>query len=195
MDFFSIEYNLGCNSCMNGDGTRHSMMVTDGNLQTFLEATDYQVTSEVMKWRLEDDYTCQFCGSRYVEVQDAEVSGKKLYDYDLLVNECKAKGNWIYMINIQKKNGQVDISIGGKRSIESEIIESCIARIRHEIRKRRSGFYQSHDRGHFFICFTGSYEEKAFEATVQKYVCHGFSIEEVMDVLFHYVDQNGLKWL
>ncbi|MCB9192129.1 MAG: hypothetical protein H6602_10730 [Flavobacteriales bacterium] len=179
---------------MNRESSPHTMMIYEGLEEEYLSKTDYEVGLQVMHWRLKDGHRCVFCNSPFVEVQEVEVNGHKLYDYDLLVDECKATGNWIFMINLQKKNGHVDVSVGGKSPIDEEIVEACIARIRHEMRKRKPGFYHKHDRGHFFICFTGTKEVNAFEATVQKYVCHGFSLEEVMDALFYYTDKHNLKW-
>lgn len=151
----TITYLVGCRNCLNGDSVRHQYLITDENDDEFRKKTEFEAISLIEIWRKEDKRNCVFCTSSNVEISDVAVNDYKLYDFDRLVMQCKITGEYMLIVNVNKRNSQISMQKGGSPELDQEFLKLAVSEIVNLIESKPEEQFKSHEKGNFHICITG----------------------------------------
>ena len=185
----NLEYNLGCRNCLNGDNSRTVFVLMDEDEGEYKKQTEYQVMKKIESLRANASRTCPNCGSSNVEVLEIGVNDYSLYNFNRLVQECKEKNmsesndENIFMLNMDKRNSQIKLNVGGTQQVHNDFLKKCLMTILDTINQRPADNFKSHQNGNFFICITGgfNFDKEEQIVKVERFRNVGLNINEIIN--------------
>jgi hypothetical protein len=186
---------LGCRNCLQSDGTSHLYSFMDGNSDEYQEKTEYEVMTLLERWRAEDDKRCEFCGSSNVEVHEVEVNNYPLYDFDRLAERCKSEGDYLFMINIDKRGSDITMRPGGNKEFHPDFLKDVILKIIDTINSRPNDNFVAQIKGNFFVCVSGGFDffsNKSF-VRLERFGISGLTKSELLSAIKSFAKQVGIS--
>jgi hypothetical protein len=186
---------LGCRNCLQSDGIRHMYSLMDGDSDEYQEKTEFEVMTLLERWRAEDDKRCEFCGSSNVEVHEVEVSNYPLYDFDRLVERCKSEGEYLFMLNIDKRGSDISLRPGGSTKFHPDFLKDAILKIIDTINDRPNDNFVAQIKGNFFICVSGGFDffsDKSF-VRLERFRNSGLTRSELLSAIKPFATQVGIS--
>jgi hypothetical protein len=184
---------LGCRNCLQSDGIRHIYSIMDGDYNEFIEKTEFEVMTLLEHWRKEDGKSCEFCGSSNVEVHEVSVSNYPLYDFERFVERCKSGIEFLFMINIDKRGSEINMSPGGSSKFHPVFFNDAIRKVVDTINNRPDNNFQTQAKGNFFICLTGGFDyisDKSF-VRLERFRNSGLTRNELLNAIKPLTQQLG----
>jgi len=195
-----VLYEIRCRSCFKTDGVKHIYDIKDGNEADLKKKTEYQMMNLIEDWRREDGHVCQGCKSTNVEVLNVKIDDFPLYDFDRLVKECINKSHEMVIVGVTKIEKRLDIEVRGSRSPEINFTIDCYKKMNSIILSISDKMFVPHQKGDFFICFTGAYDLQDFDNNktknkliLQKFRFIGISQEELLSGLKEQIERLGIS--
>ena len=175
-----ISYNIGCRNCLKSDGVQHSYSIIDGNQAEYQSKTEFEIVEMVEKMRKEDNHSCQFCGSSNVEILETKINNLSSYDYNKLTQRCLTRGEYMLMINIDKREGQLNMKPGGSEQLD---------------KSRPDDHFISRPNGNFLICVIGgNHLSDGVAIWTERFRSSGLTKEEILSVIFPIAEQLGMSF-
>jgi hypothetical protein len=172
---------------MNSPEFRSFYFLPDEDVESWKSFTEFHVMNEIEKWRERDGHTCDTCGSSFVEVLDIEVDSYPLYNFDRLAEECMPVFNELFMIDVIKRNGEINLTTGGISRPMRELVVFCLkTMIEYVDEHLPDSYFKEHHRGRFFMCFIGSQSKQGLRLIPQKFILHGLACDEIVSILNEY---------
>jgi hypothetical protein len=172
----------------------HMYNLTDGDFDEYKNKAEFEVMTLIEKWRLEEAQTCEMCGSPNVEVLQVQVNDYPLYDYDNLVERCRANHDYMIMFNIDKRGSDINLQHGGSQNIEKDFYEAAIQQIIDLLNYRPPNTFTPQIYGNFFICLIGGYnfmEEKVI-IRLERFRSSGLTRDEILNAIRPFAKQIGV---
>lgn len=172
---------------MNSPDYRSSYFLPNEDAESWKSLTEFHVMCEIEKWRERDDNICDTCGSRFVEVLDIEVDSYPLYNFDRLADECMPVFHELFMVEVTKRNGEINLNTGGISRPMRELVVFCLeTMIEYVVEHLPDSYFKEHHRGKFFMCFIGAKTKQGLRLVPQKFVLHGMACDEIVSILNEY---------
>ena len=190
-----ISYNIGCRNCLKSDGVQHSYSIIDGNQAEYQSKTEFEIVEMVEKMRKEDNHSCQFCGSSNVEILETKINNLSSYDYNKLTQRCLTRGEYMLMINIDKREGQLNMKPGGSEQLDRDFLCPAIDSIIDTVKSRPDDHFISRPNGNFLICVIGgNHLSDGVAIWTERFRSSGLTKEEILSVIFPIAEQLGMSF-
>lgn len=191
-----LSFKIGCRNCMQGDGIEHIYTVSDGEQNVYESKSEFEVMLKIEQWRIEDAKTCDLCGASSVEILEIKAGDFSLYNYDRLIKKIIAEGKYSLMINIDKRDSQINLRPGGSVKIEPNFFKSALFEIINTIKDRPDDNFIPHMKGNFFMCITGGFDfVKNINFTrVERFRNAGITKVELLNAIKAFAQQYGLDF-
>lgn len=177
---YIITYYQACRECLQAEDIRYSFSIWDGEPEEIHSKTEFFVVKLLEKWKAEDGNLCVFCGSPNLEYVDVEVAGKKLYEFERISARCGIGGDYLFMVNIDKRDGQSRLKTGGSQYVTTSFVKQVLAKLDNLLDERPKDVFASKEKGNLFACLTGKRQgEDYVEFQVERFRNTGISRKEI----------------
>lgn len=166
----------------------------DGDEDELQSKTEFELMTQIEKWREQDNHSCELCASKNVEILEVEVSDQRLYDYDKIVERCQEEEEYMLQINIDKRGSNINLNPGGSQQFEQNFLKKALVDIHKTILNRPNNHFKIHQNGNMFICVTGGTDisENQAYTRIETFRSHGLSKEQILDAFQDFINQIGI---
>jgi hypothetical protein len=152
----TLTYDITCRKCNTTDGSKHFLNFTNVIESEWLKKTEFEVGQVIEKHRRESNLICPFCGSKNEEISNISLGlDYPFYDFNRLAKRCQSRGEFIFIIEMNKKGSQIQTSNFGSNILPGLFKEKGREIIITYLNNLDSNIFLDLDEGYFFISITG----------------------------------------
>ena len=191
----SISYNIGCRNCLRADEIRHMYQLIDDDADAIQSKTEFEVMTIIERWREEDNHTCNFCGSKNVEIFEIDVINKLIYDFEKIIERCEKDEEYMVQINIDKMGENINMSLGGSKRFQPNFFKQALLHIYETIKNRPDSHFKLQQNGNMFICLTGGTDFKDTQpyTRIEKFRSAGLLKGQILKAFQDFMRQRGIS--
>lgn len=189
----AFNHQAACRNCMRTTGIEYRYRLNSTNQEKYQNKSEYELMLLLEKWRAEDGYRCEFCGSDNVEVSEIDVDGHKLYNLTSLRDKSDADGSYVLYLKSDKGPENDDLKLWQYPTLTWPFLSEAFYQIKGVFARRADSTFKSHPRGFFFICVSVKPASTPLESTftIQKLSYGGVCKQEVLSGIEALEEKEG----
>lgn len=187
----NVFYSRACRNCQTTNSIRDSYTINDLDFEDCQNKTEFEMAQMIEQWRLDDNYTCNFCNSHNVEATDISTDNYQFYKYDRIARKSYLEDEFMLQINITRISNQTDLDKSWSKNITDEFLLESFSKIINQLNILPNDNFCSQLNANFFICLTSKTNKSSNykKAIIETLSYSGFTKNEILNYLKKIIDE------